>query len=180
MEKKEFLEEVLRLHDSRNHKVTGSLGVYDAYKYIRKNKWFDIPRPLKEGEFYRIIRRINDYLADELVKGKEVKLPHRLGTLEIRKRPTRIAIVDGKLVTNLPIDWDATLKLWCEDEEAYNSKTLVKIENEEVFKVYYNKRDANYANKSFYEFKPNREIKRNLTKSAREGILDAFILKKYE
>ena len=76
------------MHDSRNHKVTGSLGVYDAYKYIRKNKWFDIPRPLKEGEFYRIIRRINDYLADELVKGKEVKLPHRLGTLEIRKRPT--------------------------------------------------------------------------------------------
>ena len=32
--KKLFMEEVLRLHDSRNHKVTGSLGSYDAYKYM--------------------------------------------------------------------------------------------------------------------------------------------------
>jgi len=42
-----------------------------------------------------------------------------MGTLEVRKRPTRVAIVDGKLVTNLPIDWDATLKLWYEDEESF-------------------------------------------------------------
>jgi hypothetical protein len=178
--KKLFMEEVLRLHDSRNHKVTGSLGVYDAYKYIRKNKWFDIGRPLKEGEFYKIIRGVNNLLAAELIKGNQINLPHRLGTLEIRKRPTRVAIVEGKLVTNLPIDWDATLQLWYEDKEAYNNKTLVRIENEEVFKVYYNKKEANYNNKSFYDFKPNREIKRSLTKSAREGILDAFILKKYD
>jgi hypothetical protein len=103
-----------------------------------------------------------------------------MGTLEIRKRPTRIAVVEGKLVTNLPVDWDATLELWYQDEESYNNRTLVRIENEEVFKVYYNKKDANYNNKSFYEFKPNREIKRSLTKSAREGNLDAFVLKKYE
>ena len=95
--KKLFMEEVLRLHDSRNHKVTGSLGVYDAYKYIRKNKWFDIGRPLKEGEFYKIIRGVNNLLATELIKGNQINLPHRLGTLEIRKRPTRVAIVEGKL-----------------------------------------------------------------------------------
>ena len=175
-----FMEEVLRLHEPRTHKITGSLGVYDAYKYIRKNKWFDIERPLKEGEFYRIIREVNNLLAEELIKGNAIKLPHKLGTLEIRKRPTRIAVVEGKLVTNLPVDWDATLELWYQDEESYNNRTLVRIENEEVFKVYYNKKDANYNNKSFYEFKPNREIKRSLTKSAREGNLDAFILKKYE
>ena len=103
-----------------------------------------------------------------------------MGSLEIRKRPTRVAIVDGKLVTNLPIDWDATLKLWYEDEEAFNNKTLVRIENEEVFKVYYNKKEANYNNKSFYEFKPNRDIQRSLTKHIRAGNLDAYLLKKYE
>ena len=178
--RKLFMEEVLKLHDSRNHKITGSLGVYDAYKYIRKNKWFDIGRPLKEGEFYKIIRGVNNLLAAELMKGNQIKLPHKLGTLEIRKKPTRVAIVEGKLVNTLPIDWDATLKLWYEDKEAYENKTLVRIENEEVFKVYYNKKDANYNNKSFYEFKPNREIKRSLTKNAREGILDAFILKRYD
>lgn len=179
-DKQQFREEILGLHDSRNHKVTGSLGVYDAYKYIRRNKWFDIARPLKEGEFYKIIRKVNDLLAEELIKGREIKLPHKLGTLEIRKRPTRISIVDGKLVTNLPIDWDATLDLWLEDQESYNNKTLVRVESEEIFKIYYNKKDANYNNKSFYDFKPNREIKRSLTKSARAGTLDAFILKKYD
>lgn len=176
----EFKREVQRLNDTRNHKITGSLGVYNAYKYIRKNHWFNIGRPLKEGEFYRIVRGINSYLAQELSLGKSINLPHRMGTLELRKRPSRVQIVDGKLVTNLPIDWDATLKLWCEDEESYNNKTLVRIENEEVFKVYYDKRSANYNNKSFYEFRPHRELKRKLSKSAKEGILDAFIIAKYE
>ena len=139
MNREEFIREVRRLNDTRIHKVTGSIGVYQAYKYIRKHKWYDIGRPLKEGEFYRIVRKINEYLAQELCKGKEIKLPNRMGTLEIRKKPSRLSIVEGKLVTNLPIDWDATLKLWYEDEESFNNKTLVRVENEEIFKVYYNK-----------------------------------------
>lgn len=180
MDYQKFKNEVQRVHDSRTHKVTGSIGVYDAYKWIRKNKWLDIGRPLKEGEFYRIIRKINQYLAEELSNGHEIRLPHRLGTLELRKRPTRIEIVNNKLVTTLPIDWDATLKLWCEDEESYKNKTLVRVENEEVFKVYYNKSQANYNNKTFYTFKPNRELQRNISKHAKEGILDAFLFQRYD
>ena len=176
----EFRSEIQKAGEHRVHKVTGSTGVYDAYKWIRKNKWLDIGRPLKEGEFYRIIRKINQYLADELSNGHEIRLPHRLGTLELRKRPTRVEIVDNKLVTTLPIDWDATLKLWYEDEEAYLNKTLVRVENEEVFKVYYNKGYANYNNKTFYTFKPNRELQRNISKHAKEGTLDAFLFQKYD
>ena len=100
MDREEFIKEVRRLNDTRVHKVSGSIGVYDAYKWIRKNHWLDIERPLKEGEFYSIIRHINDYLAEELSKGTEIKLPHKMGTLEIRKRPTRVSIVNNKLVTN--------------------------------------------------------------------------------
>ena len=180
MNREEFIREVRRLNDTRVHKVTGSIGVYAAYKYIRKNKWYDIGRPLKEGEFYKIIRRINDYLAEELTKGNEIKLPLRMGSLEIRKKPSRVAIVEGQLVTNLPIDWNATLQLWYEDKESFDKKTLVRVENEEIFKVYYNKRDANYVNQSYYEFKPNRDIQRNLAKHIREGNLDAYLLKKYD
>jgi len=62
-----------------------------------------------------------------------------MGSLEIRKKPSRISIVDGKLVTNLPIDWDATLRLWYEDKESFDNKTFVRVENEEIYKVYYNK-----------------------------------------
>jgi nucleoid DNA-binding protein len=55
---------------------------------------------------------VNQLLAKELVKGVEVKLPYGFGSLEIRKRPSRLSIVEGKLVTNLPVDWNATLNLW--------------------------------------------------------------------
>ena len=115
------------LNEHRTHKVSGSLGVYDAYKYIRKNKWFDIGRPLTEHEFYSIIRRVNNYLAEELLKGHDISLPHRMGRLELRKYDAKIYLKDNKVVTNLPIDWDKTLRLWYEDKESYDNRTLVRM-----------------------------------------------------
>ena len=172
----EFNKNIRKVHDTREHKVTRSLGVYDAYKYIRKNKWFNIGRPVTEEEFYKIIRMVNQGLAEELVRGAEIHLPERMGDLEIRKKPSRLSIVDGKLVTNLPIDWDATLKLWYEDEQSYQNKTLVKQDQKEIFRVIYNKTKAEYTNKSFYQFDLNRDIKRRLKQQIREGKLDAFAL----
>ena len=107
-----FRKEVLKVNKSRKHTVSGSLGVYDAYKYIRKNKWFDIGRPLSEHEFYIIIRQVNNLLVEELINGNDVELPHKLGKLELRKFEKRVSFINGVLYTNLPIDWDKTLKLW--------------------------------------------------------------------
>lgn len=170
----EFRRSILKVDKPRNHEVNRSLGVYDAYKYIRKNKWLNIGRRLTEHEFYTIIRQINNLLADELVKGKDIVLPHRLGRLELRKYDTRMSIKDGKLITNLPIDWDRTLKLWAEDEESYKERTLVKVEEKEIFKVFYNRSKANYENKTFYSFKVNRDLKRRLKQKIKDGAIDAF------
>jgi hypothetical protein len=60
----QFRNRIKKVSSSRVHKVTNSIGVYDSYKWIRKNKWYNIPRPLKEGEFYKIVRSINLYLAE--------------------------------------------------------------------------------------------------------------------
>ena len=38
----EFRRKVLKVDGPRKHKVRNSWGIYDAYKYTRKNKWFDI------------------------------------------------------------------------------------------------------------------------------------------
>ena len=95
MEQSEFRAQILRLNDSRSHKVSGSLGVYDAYKWIRKNKWLNIGSPISEHDFYSIIRRINNCLADELIKGTDINLPHRLGRLEVRKNAAKYTIKDG-------------------------------------------------------------------------------------
>ena len=170
----DFLNSIKKLNEPRKHKVNNSLGVYDAYKFLRKRKWADIGRCLTEHEFYSIIRKVNNYLADSFLHGNDIKLPHRMGKIELRKYDVRISFDGEKVRTNLPVDWVKTLKLWYEDEEAYKEKTLVKIEEKEIFKVYYNKRTANYNNKAYYEFKANKELRKRLKQRIKEGKLDAF------
>lgn len=169
-----FRGEVLKLNKPRLHKVRNSLGIYDAYKYIRKNKWFDIGRPLTEHQFYTIIRQINNLLAEELLRGNDITLPHRLGRIELRKYSAKVYIDNGVLKTNLPINWNKTLKLWFEDEEAYKKRTLIKEEEKEIFKIFYNKGRANYQNKGFYSFEANRDLKRRLKYNIKNGRIDAF------
>lgn len=102
-----------------------------------------------------------------------------MGELSIRKTPTHVTFENGKLINNLPIDWDKTLSLWEQDEEAYNNRQLVKIQEKEVFRVYYDKSKANYNNKIFYQFLSNRNIKQRLKQNIQKGNVDAFLLSKY-
>ena len=174
---KDFKSAVQGLQNNRTHKITNSLGVYDAYKYLRKNKWFNIGRSLTEHEFYQIIRRINNYLAEELINGNDIIFPNRMGKLELRKRNS-LPIIDkkGNIKVTYAIDWDSTLKLWYDDEEAFNNKTLVKFPEKSIFRVKYNKSTANYENKSFMEFQVNRSIKTRLKQKIKNNEIDAFNL----
>lgn len=169
-----FRKEVLKVNESRVHEVNKSLGVYDAYKWVRKNKWLDIGRPLTEHEFYTIIRQINNLFADNIIEGNDIHLPNRMGDIELRKYENIIEFRNGVLVDSLPIDWDRTLKLWYEDEEAYKNKTLIKMEEKETFRVFYNKRTANYENKSFMQFEANRNLKLRLKQKIKNKTIDAF------
>lgn len=176
-----FKRKIRKLNMPRHYSVNNSLGVYDAYKYIRKNKWFDIGRPLTEKEFYSIIRNMNILLAEEIINGRELILPQRMGHIELRKFDASIRIgEDGKIKDNLPIDWNKTLELWYEDEESYKNKTLVKVEEKEMFKIYYNKSSANYNNRSFYRFIFNKDLRTRLKQKIKEGVIDAPLLKRKE
>lgn len=161
----------------RHYKITNSYGVYDAYKAIRKQQWFNIERPLKEKEFYTIIRKCNALITSNLSKGIPFILPYRLGTLELRKSPKRIFIQDTQYQSNLPVDWKSTNALWAEDKEAAAEKLLVKYELNEIFRVLYNKSTVNYINKSFIKFRPIRSLKQELAKEISNGHLDAFLFK---
>lgn len=155
-------------------KVTGSWGVYDSFKWLRKNGWLNIGRPLKEYEFYGIVRQVNKLLADEIAEGRTVEFPERMGKLELRKRETGAKFVNGKLKIDYPIDWEETLKLWYEDEEARKNKTLKRNDTKYIYRVKYNKFRANYENKAFYEFVLNRFIKRALKKNIDSGKTDTL------
>lgn len=170
-----FVSKVRKLNKPKIHKITNSYGVYDAYKWIRKNHWLNIGKPLTENQFYTIIRTINKEFGHLLAKGEDIKLPKQMGSLEIRKTPTKVTIENGKLKTNYPIDWNATTKLWYEDTEAFKKKSLIRREVPELYAVYYNKWNAKYNNKYFYEFFPNRNIKKELIKNVLNNQIEAFL-----
>lgn len=170
-----FRDKILKVTQHRVHKVNNSLGVYDAYKWLRKNKWLDVGYT-SEHDFYTIIRSVNKALANRFLITGSIKLPLRMGEIILRKYHPTIAIENGKLKTNLPIDWDATLKLWEEDKESYNNKTLIRLEEKEIFRVIYDKSKALYNNKSFYTFKLNRDLKVALKNKLKNKLLDAFML----
>lgn len=159
------------------HKITNSYGVYDAYKAIRKQGWFNIGRPLTEKEFYTIIRQCNALVADNLAKGISFTIPYNLGTLELRKAPKRIFLKDNQYCVNTPVDWKSTLEYWKQDEEAAREKILIHYDLNEIYRILYNKRSSRYNNRKFIKFKPIRKIKQALVKEINNGQVDAFLFK---
>lgn len=160
--------------DSRKFAVTNSWGIRDAYKLIRKNHWFNIGRPLKESEFYHIIREVNNLLAEEIALGNTVTFPERMGKLELRKYNRGVSIVNGKLKNTYPINWGETWRLWHEDSEEYAKGTVIRYETPVVYHVRYCKEGATYENKTYYRFVINRALKRRLRKNIVKGKADTL------
>lgn len=177
----EFKRRVRRSTEHHEHKIRNSWGIYDGYKYYRKTKPKDKEYVLAESQYFAITRRINNLMAEEIANGNDFKIPHRMGVIELRKYDARIKIgSNGEVYDNLPVDWNKTLELWYEDEESYKNKTLVKMEEKEIFTIYYNRNRATYRNQSFYDFKFNRDMKIMLKQKIKEGAVDAAYLKKRE
>ena len=169
----DFRKETI-VKNKRHHKIKGSFGVKDSLLWCNKNEHLDIGKRVEDKEFYRIIRTVNNVIAEELVKGNDIRLPQRMGQLEVRKYENYVKLIDGKLHSNRFVDWNKTLRLWHEDEEAKENKLLVKFENKETFKLFYCKLFANYNNCTLYKFKPNRELAIKINKAGQAGLIDAY------
>lgn len=171
---KEFRKSILPSRKGRKGKVTDSIGVYDIYKMMRKHGWYDIGRPVKEKEFYAIIRGVNKLLAAEVAKGEPVQFPQRMGKLELRKSKRGVSIVGDKLKVTYPVDWDKTYKLWYEDADAMKNKTLLRYEQKYYYQVMYDTFRANYENKVFYQFALNSFIQQELSKNVKNGMIESL------
>ena len=170
-----FRSKILKREGPKHHKITGSVGVYDIYKRIRKNNWYNKTRPITEHEFYSIIRTVNKYFAQELVQGNDVILPYKMGRLELVKYDSKPIVNDDKLIIRTPVNWEETLRLWHEDQEAKEQKMLVHYDTNTIFKVKYNAHIGRYTNKRFFTFRINREIKKQLKEQINNKAIDAFI-----
>ena len=171
----QYIAEIFSRKGSKG-KVRDSLGVYDVYKKLRKNHWYNIGRPVKEKEFYAIIRGVNKLLAEELAQGNTVTFPFRMGKLELRKFQVGVKLVDGKVKVTYPINWSETLRLWYNDAEAEKQKILMRTEVPWAYHIRYctEGRSAKYPNKNFYQFAVNTFIKRALKHNIKQGKVDAL------
>ena len=176
MSYEEFRKKVLRIGESHTHEINNSYGIRDGFNYYRQTRPQQSKYVLTDTQYYSITRKINDLLAKNILQGGEVKFPHKMGGLELRKTSRGVSFKNGKFKNNYPINWDKTIKLWSEDEEAHKNKTLVRIEEKEVFVILYNKSVATYKNKIFYQFSVNRKLKRSLKDIIKQNVIDAFQL----
>ena len=177
MELKEFRKKVVKAEEKKHHfKVTNSNGTKEAWRWIKKRKWLNIGQPITEYQLGQIVKAINNTLQDQLLSGKDVTFPYRMGRLEVRKFKSKLEYRDGKVITNLPIDWKKTTELWWKDEESRNKKSLIRFEGIDRFTIYYNKGKAKYQNKSFYKFIPTRTLKKRLRNNITNGGYDALLL----
>lgn len=170
-----YRKEVLKVNQPRKTTVKNSYGVYDAYKYYRKNKPKDKKYIISESQYFSIIRTLNLLLCKELLDQKDIVFPLAMGRVEVRKHTPEVKVdKDGKIKATYPIDWDSTIRLWYEDGISRRKKLIVKKKEKEVFRIRYNKSHARYKNKEYYEFKVNRALKLSLRDVIKEGNFDAF------
>lgn len=170
-----FRNEILNNSKPRQTKISNSYGVCDYFKYYKQIKPKDTQYNINIKQFCTIIGLINQMLADSIVNGHELEFPCRMGRLNLcKKKYEPIINQEGNLIYKAPVDWNKTLKLWHEDEEALQNKILIKNEPRSIVRIIYTKSNAIYNNKSFYYFSPNRTLKIRLNNKIKTEDITIF------
>ena len=175
----EFRDNIKKVKGPRQHKITGSWGVYDAYRAVMHNKWYNIGHPITSHEFYTVIRTVNKALIQDFLEGNVIKIPYHIGQLIPIKVQYKHFFKDGRLVVQNPPDWNSTFKLWQEDQDAHDKKIIVKRTDKDVVKIVYCKnRFDRFKNGWLLHFAPNREFKLTIKNKRQEGEIFSYSRKR--
>ena len=165
----EFLNKLQKC-GSKPYKIKHCLGSRNAWKWVRRNKWKALGGERCDQSLYsQIIDEINKILAEKLLEGHDIELPYQMGNLVLSRVPTRVRIVDGESRNNYRIDWKKTCRYMYEDDEAMMQHKRVKRIEPYIYTIRYYKRRAQFQNRCFYWFRPNRSLVRALGKAIDDG-----------
>lgn len=154
----------------------------DFYEYYKEHTFdgnIESVFYLTPREYGKFVRMFFEELSEAIIQENyEFPVPHRLGQISIRKYKSQIKIEDGKVVNNLPVDWNATLKLWEQDKEAKEKKILVKHLNKHsdgyIAKWIWLKSKINAKAKYNWWFRPTRTNKVKLASAIRNKKADFY------
>lgn len=125
-------------------------------------------------EYCRIISDFNKHLMNLVLEGNEVKLPERLGSIEVKGRIV-VTKFDEELgrISNQQPDYGETNKLWARCPECKERKQMVYHENEHSngarYKFFWSKERMLVDHKLFYTMVFTRTNKRAVSKLIKEG-----------
>jgi hypothetical protein len=146
----------------------------DFYNFYKKNS----KNPVERKVFGQFSKKLGNGIVRLVTfDGVEVIFPWRLGTLYLKRRETKVYFDDEGNIDKkkMRVDWGRTLKHW---NGAYPTKSMDEIkaikdkkyfyhlnEHSDGYKYiwYWDKVTSNVKNQTFYNFKPIRKIKRELT-----------------
>ena len=172
----DYLKEVQNVHGSRKHKISGSQNTIDGRRYYRKIRPKEKEFVLSDKEYLSIIREMNNLVVDYLIENKSIRLPAGFGKLEVVKYETKSWIdEDGRFMSTKKIDMNSTLKLWYEDEESRLNKTLVRYDDEFIFRLNYPQRGRMYKYNGYYSMRFNRNLQQKLKLAIQAGNYDTYL-----
>lgn len=157
--------------------------IKDCYKTYKINCIENGKKPLSLKKYKEVCYNFNMKLSEAIIKQSfEFRIPYKLGTLRIRKNKQKFTIIEGKLKPKKKmIDWYNTrYVLWkrlypgktLEELKKIKDKPLVLFTNEhsngEIMRWYWNKKYSRVINARFYQFRPVKQNRLNLSKHIKD------------
>jgi len=172
----DYAKEVQNVHGNRKHKITRSQNTISGFGYYRKIRPKEKEFVLKDKEYLSIIREMNNLIADYLIENKSIRLPDGFGKIEVVKYETKSWIDEsGRFISTKKIDMNSTIRLWYEDEESRINKTLVRYDDEFVFRFNYPQYGRTYKYNGYYSIKFNRQLQQKLKLAIHAGNYDTYL-----
>lgn len=149
MTEKEFNVLVRRANEPRIRTFENTYDTRDYYRYFQKKYGRNI---ISEAEFGKILRAVNESYVEDLNADKFVVLPKSVGRMQVTYKYTGVKEVDGEIKVLRKKDWNKTVSLWYEDEEARANKTIVYHDSKRIRKPRYYKHRHSFKNQMFFIF----------------------------
>jgi hypothetical protein len=153
-----------------------SKSLYDFYIKSLPSSYKRTDYNVKTRVYTKILRRVSELIIEAIILDNfEYTLPYRMGKLFVYKRKIKYKLDnEGNLIKkSLPIDFQATKKLWLEDSKAKEVRQKVYHTNDhsDGYKYYFHWRKKDIVVKAFYYYalKPIRRNNRYLAKCVKEN-----------
>lgn len=151
----------------------------DQYMYFCKNKSKDI-KYIKEDVYRKIINTLSEKMWAKLMRTGLLSLGFGIGELEIVKKRTKTYVLkDGSISVNFPISFNATMRLYEEDEDAKRRHIKVrKLDNDFSYRIRFRPNKSMLNNRMYLSFKPFESKRRQFSQDIIDNKIDALLYEK--